>query len=309
MAIGVVHGSLIWFGDILTIYALVACALVMFRTLSARRILASAILLWIFGEPLVRYLRYLAGFRYMNPGGPTDSFLGTGTWMQIHPVRVASYMNWLASWGLTSYVTILGAFLLGLWAMKSGYLRRVTEDARSARRLLVVATVAAVVGYLGNAYADILWPPLRAPAGLVQTFPYPYVQLAMLRRSVLHFYDLQVLGESLAYAAVILLLWQRRWGMALLRPLAATGRMALTTYLIQSAVCHAAVLRVRTGPLRPRRLHGNACPHVDPLRVPDGREHVVAEALPLRARRVALAEDDLRPNRVDGSALSVAEAQ
>jgi len=237
LAIGVVHGTLIWFGDILTIYALVAFALVMFRTLSTRRILVISILLWIFGDALVRYLRIVAGFPFMNPGGPTDAFLGTGTWMQIQPVRVGLYMNWLASWGLTSYPAILAAFLLGLWTMKSGYLRRVTEDSKSTRRLLVVAAVAIAVAYLGYAYADRLWPPVQPPPGLVETFPYPYRLLANLRRSVFNFYDLEVLGESLGYAAVILLLWQRGWGMAVLRPLAATGRMALTTYLTQSVVC------------------------------------------------------------------------
>jgi uncharacterized protein len=38
LAIGVIHGFLIWFGDILTIYALVSFALVMFRTASDRQL-------------------------------------------------------------------------------------------------------------------------------------------------------------------------------------------------------------------------------------------------------------------------------
>lgn len=44
------------------------------------------------------------------------------------------------------------------------------------------------------------------------------------------------IGEGLAYAALLLLAWQTRRGARLLRPLAATGRMALTTYLTQSVV-------------------------------------------------------------------------
>lgn len=44
------------------------------------------------------------------------------------------------------------------------------------------------------------------------------------------------IGEGLAYAALLLLAWQTSRGARLLRPLAATGRMALTTYLTQSVV-------------------------------------------------------------------------
>jgi uncharacterized protein len=42
---------------------------------------------------------------------------------------------------------------------------------------------------------------------------------------------------AIAYACILLLIWQRPRGERVLRPLAATGRMALTTYLTQSIVC------------------------------------------------------------------------
>ena len=42
---------------------------------------------------------------------------------------------------------------------------------------------------------------------------------------------------ALVYATALLLVWQRPLGQRFLKPLAAAGRMALTTYLTQSIVC------------------------------------------------------------------------
>jgi uncharacterized protein len=134
-------------------------------------------------------------------------------------------------------VTILASYLMGLWAVKTGYLHRVIGDPRVTRRLLAVALAAAAIGYASWRWSGTLWPPAQAPANAVPTFPYPYFQLAMLRQFVLRFFDWATAGTALAYASVLLLLWQRPLGQRLLRPLAAAGQMALTTYLTQSIVC------------------------------------------------------------------------
>jgi uncharacterized protein len=240
LAIGVVHGTLIWHGDILTIYALVAFALVMFRTASTRTLLAAAAILWFLGPIIVRESMFLSGLRFPVPGldYPARTLIyAHGTWLQIERARVGEYVDWLGNFGLTSYVSILASFLVGLWSIKSGYLRRVIDEPRVTRRLLVLSLVAAAIGYARWHWAGTLWPlrppsPNRAPA-----FPYPGFQLAMLRSFVLKFFDWATEGTAIAYACILLLLWQRPRGERLLRPLAATGRMALTTYLTQSIVC------------------------------------------------------------------------
>lgn len=239
LAIGIVHGTLIWRGDILTIYALVAFALVMFRTASTRRILVAALLLWFVGPTIVREAMHLSGLRVMLQGssGETAAIYAHGTWLQIEPVRVGGYLQWLGRWGLRSYVTILASFLMGLWAVRSGYLRRVIGEPRVTRRLLAVALGAAAIGYASGHWADTLWPRAQAPANFVAAFPFPYFQLEMLRQLVLRLFDWATEGPAVAYACVLLLLWQRPLGERLLGPLAAAGRMALTTYLTQSIVC------------------------------------------------------------------------
>ena len=239
LAIGIVHGTLIWSGDILTMYSLVAFALVMFRTASTRKILVAGVLLWFVGQLIVRESMFLSGLRFMVPFPPRASAIAIyahGTWFQIERVRIGEYMNWLGHFGLTSYVSILASFLIGLWSIKSGYLRRVINEPRVTLRLLVLALIAAAIGYARLNLAEKVWPlgpPPARPAG----FPYPYFQLIMLRQFVLKFFDWATEGTALAYACVLLLFWQRPRGERVLRPLAATGRMALTTYLTQSIVC------------------------------------------------------------------------
>jgi uncharacterized protein len=238
LAIGIVHGTLIWRGDILTIYSLVAFALVMFRTASRRQILLAAFLLWFVGPMVVRESMFLSGLQVMLPGssGESTAIYAHGTWLQIERVRVGGYLQWLGRFGLPSYVSILASFLIGLWIVKSGYLRRVIGEPRVTRRLLGVAVAAAAVGYASGHWADTLWP-LRAPANPVNAFPYPYFQLVMRRQFVLKFFNWETEGTAVAYACVLLLIWQRPLGERLLQPLAAAGRMALTTYLTQSIVC------------------------------------------------------------------------
>jgi len=240
LAIGVVHGTLIWQGDILTIYALVAFALVMFRTASTRQILIAAAILWFVGPIVVRESMFLSGFRFplWSFSRPVRTLIyGHGTWLQIERARVTEYMGWLGHFGLTSYVSILASFLVGLWSIKSGYLRRVIDEPRVTWRLLALSLVAAAVGYARWHWADTLWPLRLPPPNRVPAFPYPGFQLAMLRFFVLKFFDWGIEGTAIAYACILLLIWQRPRGERLLRPLAATGRMALTTYLTQSVVC------------------------------------------------------------------------
>jgi len=239
LAIGAVHAYLISDEDVLTIYALVAFALVMFRTASTRRILIAAILLWFLAPTVLACGRLLAGMQFFMPSvdnATSDWIRAHGSWLQIEPIRVAGHLQWLGRFGLRLYFSILALFLMGLWAMKSGYLRRVIEDSRTTRRLLLVAVVAAATGYASSVYlVKLLLPVLGGAQSTGLTDPhFWYRQGGQL---VIRVFNWSTEGTALAYAAILLLLWQRPRIARLLRPLAATGRMALTTYLTQSVVC------------------------------------------------------------------------
>ena len=235
LAIGVVHGTLIWNGDILTMYALVAFALVMFRAMSARAVLWSAALSWFLAPEIVSRVRFLAGQRYMVPRVDNTTagwVFGHGSWLQIAPFRLDAYLDWFGRWGLTFYWSILATFLVGLWAVKSGYLRRVFEDRKTTLRLLAVAVVFAAVGFAWQA-----WLPKHIPrqAGFGTGVTDP--QFWIPWRSAFRVLGWATEATALGYAAALILLWQTPRGARLPAPLAATGRMALTTYLTQSVVC------------------------------------------------------------------------
>ena len=237
LVIGVIHGCLIWNGDILTIYALVSFAVVMFRTATNRQLVIAACLLYFVGRWIVLDVTYLAGLRYPVRSGDIDFMFAQGSWLQIQHTRVDDYLLWYGRYGLRVYATTLASFLMGLWAVKSGYIRRVIEIPASTRRLLIVAAIATAVGYATNVYADVVWPVQQAAPGFQPHFPFPEFQLGTLRSAALNLLGWAYMGSAIVYACVLLLVWQRPAGARLLRPLAATGRMGLTTYLTQSVVC------------------------------------------------------------------------
>lgn len=239
LVIGIIHGTLIWRGDILTFYALVAFALVMFRSASNRTLLVSAALLYFLGPSIVREIMMLSGHGIMMPdtSGETIAVYAHGSWSQIEAARVGGYLQWLGRWGLGSYASTLASFLVGLWTVRSGYLNRVVYETRSTRRLLAVALLAAAIGYATLLWGDNVWHPFHpSRPGVGPTFPYVVFQLNLMRVTILRTLDWATEGPALAFACILLLVWQRRTGEGVLRPLAATGQMALTTYLTQSVV-------------------------------------------------------------------------
>jgi hypothetical protein len=69
---------------------------------------------------------------------------------------------------------------MGLWSIKSGYARRVFERPSVTARLLVIAIVAAAIGYASHVYAGRIWSAVQPPPGLQGHFPYPYFHLSQV---------------------------------------------------------------------------------------------------------------------------------
>jgi uncharacterized protein len=235
LAIGLVHGLLIWPGDILTMYALASFALLLFRNATPRRQLVSGVLLWVFGVYLVRRLRFLVGMRVMVPRIPSTTggwIYSHGTLAQIHAERVMRYADWFGRWGLTTYVSILAMFLVGGWAVRSGFLQRVVSDARLTRKVALVSAVVALIGYASEVFGAKILPSSA-------TFPTTALdwRLWFPSEPIYSVIGLATEATAVLYGALLLLAFQTTVGKRVLAPLAAAGRMALTTYLTQSVVC------------------------------------------------------------------------
>ena len=233
LAIGLIHGLLIWRGDILTLYALVSFALLLFRDTTPRQQLAWAAGIALFSSEVITRVRWLAGQRFMVPREPATTanwIYGHGTYAQIARQRVHDFADWWGRWGLVTYFSVLAMFLVGVWAIRSGFARRVFSEPRTTRRFLAGCVVVALIGYGAEMFGPKILFPSRGPE--------PTTTSVMLnwRLFVLHALDWSVEAGGLAYAALLLLAFQTKRGARLLAPLAATGRMALTTYLTQSVV-------------------------------------------------------------------------
>jgi len=231
LAIGLLHGFFIWWGDILATYAITSFALVLFRDVRANRILIVSLVIWLFSRDIVDRLIWLGDLQagpQHSPGAAIFWTLGHGSWFEIHRIGAVFFTQNLTA--LAGYGPKLAMFLIGLWAVKSGYLARVNGSPRSARRLLYVSAVATALGYVALYWFPRLWPPASLGGPLTVQFWIP-------RQAFFRMFDWSVVGTALTYGAILILIAQTARGVLLLAPLAVVGRMALTTYLTQSLVC------------------------------------------------------------------------
>jgi uncharacterized protein len=214
-------------------YALASLALLLFRDMTPKRQLAWAFGLYFLATDVILRVRWVFGERFMvaRIAPQTASWIyGHGTLAQISHQRLADVADWYGRWGLVTYFSVLGMFLAGVWALRSGFFQRVVSDRSTTRRFLVWCVAVAVVEYVVGLLGDRFLPRPSGP---------PDTTLAVMlswRRLVFVSLD-PTIPMGLAYAALLLLAFQTTRGQRLLAPLVATGRMALTTYLTQSVVC------------------------------------------------------------------------
>lgn len=233
-AIGLAHLLLLWFGDIVALYALMGFVLLLFRRASDRALLAWAALLWLLpvawaalihlgGADLAKPF-FGAGMRGLVAAGidpnqsPLAYYRDTNYFEQlaVHPAEVFFRVGDLVY--QLRPAKVLAMFLVGLWVGR----RAIYADPATHRRLLRrVATVGLGAGLplsFARAALDLAGPET------------PPVELA-----VEALYCLSTPTLALGYAAGVALLWangRRR----LVEWAAPAGRMALTNYLMQTVL-------------------------------------------------------------------------
>jgi uncharacterized protein len=231
--IGLVHGLLIWWGDILLPYAVTGLLLFFFRHRRDRTVLIWAVAGYLW--PLVLMLGFAAvpaitGEPIAGPEPPTPEAIQKaialyrdGSWLDITRQRAvdATTQNWFfAPFFLPN---LLGLFLFGMLAWRWRLLLPTTEDLPRYRAVLRYGLV---VGVIGNAtIAIVRW--------FVHINPMVPSRLTVLLFAI---QMVAVPALTLAYVcATILLMQDARWR-SRLSAFAAVGRMALSNYLFQSVV-------------------------------------------------------------------------
>ncbi|MCY1035201.1 DUF418 domain-containing protein [Corallococcus sp. BB11-1] len=243
LLIGLTHMFAVWVGDILSTYALVGFALLLFRKRSDRAVLTWVPVLFVvvpllisvaqrYGPELLHGAEAAAlsakAKRAEDVANRSAFLAGLSSDSVVTSQAANAKFAWqgLANPGRPAWLCIiLGRFLLGLWAGRQRLLEDVERHRKLLRRLLAwglgvgvaIATLSLVINLRNRGTA---WPASPTPWML---------GLRTLR-------EVGYLFMGTGYAAAFALLFQRERGRKVLGVLAPAGRMALSLYLMQSLV-------------------------------------------------------------------------
>ena len=234
--LGVLHACVFWFGDVLHVYAVLGIVLLFgLRRVSDRGLVM--IMVGCIVYPLVASLLRVAfvskefvvsrvaigkGFAATN-----DAAFGAGSFLDtarenLH-IMSFQYGDLFSLWGTFGwYVSMTLTMLLGVLAGRRQWARRIPELMPQIKRLTWIMLV---VGLSLSATAQVIWTMNRVPGpSLIKTFAGLCYNIS--RPMVMVFYVL-----------LIVQLIQRPTLKALFKPFELAGRMPLTNYLMQTALC------------------------------------------------------------------------
>ena len=234
LVIGVIHAS-IWAGDILSVYAVIGFILLLFRRKSDQSLLKWA--LWLMIVPVIYFAVLLVLFLAFAPPETATvvekaqaemfqsamNVVPAGGFLQI--IREYNVGMVIGRWaGLLLQMRlpkILAMFLLGFYAYRKGYFQRPDEHRETIRKLMIYGLS---LGFICNplfawfAHSEADFPP--SFSGLVGII----------------MYGIGVPAMAIGIAALIVTLWQAEAWRGVLAVFAPVGRMALTNYLMQTAI-------------------------------------------------------------------------
>jgi len=231
LIVGLVHGCLLYYGDILAFYALCGFVLVYYLPQRPARLVRATVLWWIAATILIALPTLLGEFARRRTdvvGDPTlipletlrafSTYTESGYIDQL-ATRFGDYTSVLESMLLVSVPQIVGLFLLGLLAGRLGWLAHPERHERLWQAALWIGFAA----FPFAAYGEWLnFETQRHQPGDPSTIGY----------------FLQFCGSAVACSYVALLVRLRAWPpmAAAIHWIAPAGRMPLTNYLMQSVV-------------------------------------------------------------------------
>ena len=242
LAIGLAHLFLLWYGDILTTYALLGFGLLLFRNRSDKTLLVLAAV-FIFVFPVVGFLllklpELLAPSEASAAAAKAAKELGdtkraqtlaafkSGSYFDVVSANATFYFGKFIKPLLRTIMALLGRFLLGLLAGRHKIFHEPGQHLPLLRKVLLWGLVAGVIGNGTSVALQMLFfYKVLNPA----TLPWlPYV-MGPVRQ-------LGEVGLAAFYVAGLTLLFQRPIWQRLLSVFAPVGRMALTNYLSQTVI-------------------------------------------------------------------------
>ena len=232
MLFGLIHGLLIWFGDILLMYALSGLMLLAFRKRQNKTVVVWATIFLLLMPLLMTgaFLAAQAGVKMPSPKLPTaeqlarlDRTFSDGSWGAIAAQRSKDVIQF--NWGIAPVFGwhIIGLFLLGVLAWRKRFFHPTPESLPRYRRMMFWGLF---VGVTGSVTASLIkWFGDLPPA--------PVVPAAYAKEMIGHFATPSL---SLGYICIVILLMQSEAWRHRLRRFTAIGRTALSNYLLQSVI-------------------------------------------------------------------------
>jgi len=242
LAIGLAHMLGMWFGDILTMYALAGFALLLFRTRSDR-----AILIWAFGlifiapfavQGVEKYIPLLwkskeaikaaeaagmATFEAARAGMLAG--MQSPSYLEMLKANAAYVRVDLLAWRNVALLSIfLGKFLLGFYAGRRRIFHNAAENRGFFRRLLGWGLGIGIAASGAQLTVRLL---------TMRKILDPMASWRFVMGTV---FEIGMIGLAIGYAAILVLLFQRPLWRRVLSLLAPAGRMALSNYLGQTVL-------------------------------------------------------------------------
>ena len=241
LGFGLAHYFLLWFGDILTLYAVSGLIALVFIRLSPRRLVFAGIIATLLGmlnfadytvdqyaadiaahaphasRAAIDQWNYGLGGFYPTPAALADDIaLHRGSWWTIASDMLARWPE-LVSQTIFLIPETVGLMLFGMAGFKSGFLTGQWSD-RSYRRF-ALATVPSGLA----AFAILIWADIASHFYIVTVFGGFLVAVTPFR-----------IAMAAGYAALIILATRRQGWLA--TRIAATGRAAFSNYLGTSLI-------------------------------------------------------------------------
>lgn len=234
LAIGLIHGWLIWVGDILVLYALTGFVLFLFRKRAQKTVAIWAVSLAALPLVIVAAATVAAHHGIKMPGGPEDAakaareiqssiqIFRDGSYWAMVARRFHDWVGANKALPLEIPLLILPRFLAGLWVWRSGLLKNPDRYMPVVKRVMAWGLV---IGLLGDIVMLIIHVRYHGTSIRFGSFSFAAVAFS---------FAIAPLAQAAFYAGGVLKLAQSPQWRNRLAPFGAVGRMALTNYLTQS---------------------------------------------------------------------------
>jgi uncharacterized protein len=196
LAIGILH-SLLWWGDILKLYAVLGFGLLFFRKLSNKVLLILAVLFVAFAGLVTEYPSVF-GRNDITPS--IDNVLSIFSNLLFGIIQMGP--------------TAMAMFLLGRVVGRIGFFEKLPQNISVLKKIMIFGLLVTVIAKV-----------------IVHFFVEENSGLETILKNI------SDIGLSSVYVAVISYLTMRSNTAKFLKPLSSVGRMALTNYIAQTVIC------------------------------------------------------------------------